>query len=479
MDGSPPPPPEALATTKRKFHKLLDNLTASKSTTSLASTLRESNTSTTSLSAPVTPEPPSKRSRLSDVSMDLGRGRTVSGERIKALQEKLFTPRKDGAGMRLVGSNKTPKKSTATPPRKPPNFQPYSQEQFLARMRTFADVKKWTTKPDAIGDVEWAKRGWSCAAWNTVACKGGCEARVVVKLRPKRKDELGKKIEMSEDMGEEVLEDLVQRYKELILEGHDEGCLWRKGGCKEDIYHIPIPNRAQSTAELLRRYHSFKPILSDLPLLDNVTYPDPPISDILPRAPSSTFNPPGSSITENPPSTPSEITAFTFALFGWSGLLESRISLVTCDHCFQRIGLWLYEEKRIKEMSKKLDVDAAHLGLNLVEAHREHCPWKNGVAQANPKDSILKDMAGWQTLEFMLLGKRKDEPRAGVESMDLGRGSMDSMAESTTGKSTKSGDSITEKWKKLKSKLKRSASRKSLKSVKSLGGEKERNKENV
>lgn len=226
------PQPAALATTKRKFHKLLDNITASTSTPSLASTLHESNASTTSLDAST---PPQKRSRLSDASMD--KTRAVSGnERIRALQEKLFTPRKglershtNGAGLRAVNAKDTPIKLST--PRKEPNFQPFSQEQFLGRLKTFADVKKWTGKPDAISEVQWAKRGWVCDVWNTVACKGGCEQRVVVELYPRRREPGGKELEMSEDTTEELAEGLVEKYQALIVDGHYEDCLWRKRGC--------------------------------------------------------------------------------------------------------------------------------------------------------------------------------------------------------------------------------------------------------
>jgi hypothetical protein len=242
----------ALATQKRKFHKLLDNLTASasSSTTSLARTLNDTNASTRSLSAdPALPEPPSKRSRVSDVSdnstmgRDNDRPRIVSGsERIRALQEKLFTarnrgvgsierssPAPAGAGIRGVTNASTPAKLST--PRKEPNFQPYSQEQFLGRLRTFADVKRWTNKPDGIGEVQWAKRGWVCDTWNTVACKGGCEQRVAIKLYPKRKDAQGKEMDLTEDLTEDADEALVERYRELIVDGHYEDCLWRKRGC--------------------------------------------------------------------------------------------------------------------------------------------------------------------------------------------------------------------------------------------------------
>jgi hypothetical protein len=179
----------------------------------------------------------------------------VSGnERIKDLQSKLFTPRAEtnrfaGAGLRSVGAGATNAAATSTTPRKTPNFAPYSQEQFLARLKTFADVKKWTNKPDAIGEVEWAKRGWMCDTWNTVACKGGCEQRVVVKLRPRRKDASGKEMEMTEDLGVDIDEGLVEKYYELVLEGHHEDCLWKKAGCKGRFTLLQVCEKYEANDE--------------------------------------------------------------------------------------------------------------------------------------------------------------------------------------------------------------------------------------
>ncbi|KAL1594513.1 hypothetical protein SLS60_010273 [Paraconiothyrium brasiliense] len=468
----------ALATTKRKFDTLLDRLqNASASTTSLANTLRESNGSTTSLDQPSTPA--SKRYRLSGIGMNTSR--QVSGsERIQQLKSQLLTPRKDGVekastpspgGLRVVGQSTTP--------RKPANYQPYSQEQFLARLKSFADVKKWTNKPDALGEVEWAKRGWSCDSWNTVACKGGCEKRLVVRLRPKRKDKDAKELDMSEDLTVEVDPALVEKYQEFIIDAHHEDCLWKKRGCQDDIYHIPIPNRAQSTADLLTRYRSFGAIVNDLPILENLIYPDPRIEDILKRVPTSFFNPPGSDISESPPTIPTEIVSFLFAIFGWGGVSETKISMAVCGHCHQRVGLWLVKDDRLKEMSKKLDVPIETLRLNLVESHREHCPWKNPETQHNPTDGPIANMAGWQTQEFMLLGTRREKRKEqehthqrNIESVDLGseftypRGSTDSDIRDPL-KEDKDED-LNSKWKKLKAKLKRTASKKSLRSTKSV-----------
>ncbi|KAH7135479.1 C3HC zinc finger-like-domain-containing protein [Dendryphion nanum] len=474
-------PQPALATTKRKFHKLLDNLAGSASTTSLASTLTESrNASTTSLAAPVLPEPPPKRSRLSDASME--QPRKVSGnERIRALQDKLFTPRKASetrlgtTGMRVVGARgtPTPQPTESLTPRKAPNFQPFSQEQFLVRLKTFADVKKWTSKPDAISELEWAKRGWICENWNTVACKGGCEARVAIRLRPKRKDASGKEIEMSEDMAEEVDDGLVAKYQEKIVDGHHEECLWKKAGCKDEIYHIPIPNRAKSTAELLERYRSFKHISADLPLLENIIYPDPPVVDIVKRIPAIFFRLPDSDTPHDPPTSDTDLVAFAFALFGWTGISESKIAIASCGHCFQRNGLWLSQDARLKEMSTKLDVPIESLRLNLIEAHREHCPWKNPDTQGNPKDGPIANMAAWETLEFLLLGSSKTmQENKNNESADLGsfRDSFDSDDGGSADEKNrrKETDNLSEKWSRFKAKLRRTASKKSLKSMKSV-----------
>lgn len=249
MSTAPAESPPALATTKRKFHKLLDNLTASTSTTSLTSTLYESshNASTGSLPRPGSPEPAAKRPRSSEASMERQRQVSAGQARIQALKDQLLTPQRKGT-MRVVG---TQAQQTASTPRKAPNFQPYSQDMFLARLKTFADVKKWTTKPDAIGEVEWAKRGWSCDTWNTVACKGGCEKRVAVKLRPKRTAADGRPIEMSEDLSHDVEPSLVERYRAMIVDEHSEDCLWRKTGCQGTPDETPESN---GTLTLYRRH---------------------------------------------------------------------------------------------------------------------------------------------------------------------------------------------------------------------------------
>ena len=238
-------------------------------------------------------------------------------------------------------------------------------------------------------------------------------------------------------------------------------------------------------AELLDRYRCLRAIATDLPLLEHITYPDPSIHHIISRLPSSFFT---SAPDTPPPTSPTDIVAFAFALFGWTGVKESRISLATCNHCFQRLGLWLSTAARLKEMSKKLDVPLETLRLNLLESHREHCPWKNAHAQGNSPDGPIANMAAWQTLEFMLLGNKQRDafstphkqhtPRKShtrnTDSVDIGsdieypRGSLDSVDRPKDyTNDDDDGGGLREKWSKLKAKLKRSASKKSLKSMKS------------
>lgn len=43
-------------------------------------------------------------------------------------------------------------------------------------------MDRWSPKPAAINEVEWARRGWSCTDVMRVECVRGCEKSVVVKL---------------------------------------------------------------------------------------------------------------------------------------------------------------------------------------------------------------------------------------------------------------------------------------------------------
>lgn len=73
-------------------------------------------------------------------------------------------------------------RQSPTPSTSRPNFVPWDRERFLERLETFRRVDRWSPKPAAINEVEWAKRGWSCTDIMRVTCVGGCGSSVVVKL---------------------------------------------------------------------------------------------------------------------------------------------------------------------------------------------------------------------------------------------------------------------------------------------------------
>ena len=78
----------------------------------------------------------------------------------------------------------TSKNSSTTSIARPrPNYLPQNQDAFLDRLRTFSPVQKWhISSTEAINATEWAKKGWSCVGEDMVACKGGCNEQLLVKL---------------------------------------------------------------------------------------------------------------------------------------------------------------------------------------------------------------------------------------------------------------------------------------------------------
>ncbi|KAL8670253.1 MAG: hypothetical protein Q9168_005205, partial [Polycauliona sp. 1 TL-2023] len=211
-------PSYALSTTKRKFHSILDSI-ANGSTTSLDANDNQHNASTTTLAPSL--EPYAKKLKSSrPISMpvppsSLLHARSTSNRTL------------------------TSQTSVMTEEKKAPNFAPWDRNHFLNRLETFRHVDKWVSKPDEINEVQWAKRGWTCVAQETVGCVGGCGNEVVISLEPSREEEIPREdAEPSEettddyyDWREEAQKELVERYTEMIVTEHDEGCLWRRKGC--------------------------------------------------------------------------------------------------------------------------------------------------------------------------------------------------------------------------------------------------------
>ncbi|KAL9087540.1 MAG: hypothetical protein Q9165_006651 [Trypethelium subeluteriae] len=385
----------ALSTSKRKFDKLLDNLTndspRSSRPNSAGSLSRNSIVPTDDSTVPTddsTPTPTTNSTTEANTTPAAKRLRS-SPQSIREIARSRLEAKKQAAAAEAEA--RALALASSIPARRQPNYIPWSQEAFLGRLRTFADVKLWTPKPDAVDEVEWAKRGWVCEGINRVACKGGCERRVVVRLRPKRRDAEGKEIEGSEDYSVEVEPELVERYRGLVVEGHEEDCRWRRAGCKADIYHLPLAKRSYWQQGLLERYKSLEGIKEQLPARVRTPEGAQSLDGLVERLPVGFFG-------EAEPSR----TATEFALYGWRGEMFGSTALASCPHCFSRIGLWMYKREETQgTKTHGYDLPA----LNLVESHRYHCPWRNASSQASPGE--LKGLAGWQVLQKVIMNSRR------------------------------------------------------------------------
>jgi hypothetical protein len=385
----------AIATTKRKFYKALDSFTTS-SQVSLAPSATEPTTS--------------KRPATATAAFDEARERAKKRLRHSTSSSSLPP---------AVIPAPTPTKKIDGKSQKPPNFSPWSHEAFLARLKTFSSVSLWHPKPEAISEVEWAKRGWICVDVNTVACKGGCERRVVVSLgTPKRKvtQEEVESEDDDEDAEAAIEQALAERYKDVIIEGHGANCLWRKDGCKDDIYRLQIVRPSIWQPELRKRYQSALAINDSIQNVkmktvnkdDPKTVPTQRLLQELPR-----------DLVENPSapddSTPSE-PALEVAMHGWRGSSESSSELLNCDACFQRIGLWMYQpdyRPHAPSSSNPEEENDDNAVIELVEMHREHCPWRNAASQQ--ASGSLKGLNACQIMQRVVATYARDQRRRSDE----------------------------------------------------------------
>jgi hypothetical protein len=163
----------ALESKKRKFNRVLD-----------------------SISKPSTQAPPPK-----DVSITSASATAITSDPLTT-QPSIKKVRLSGGPEGDIHVKTSVTKIISTPPRPStirPNFVPWDRERFLERLETFRRVDRWSPKPSAISEVEWAKRGWSCTDVMRVTCVGGCRGSVIVKLP----DEIN---ELEEDNNDKVWE---------------------------------------------------------------------------------------------------------------------------------------------------------------------------------------------------------------------------------------------------------------------------------
>ncbi|KAF3907965.1 hypothetical protein ABW21_db0208026 [Orbilia brochopaga] len=393
-------------TAKRKIHNLLHHATSrsslstssqatgtSAATTSSAPSAKKDTISITSSTAPqLSLQQPANNSSLSSlidesirkrrrIERELARSKAAAASAMTQDAPRPETPRTDSRASSVTpgrGSSPKPIKVAAA------KYAPWDRGDFLQRLETFRSVSSWSTKPERINEVAWAKRGWVCMpnGKNRVRCTSHCGGELVVKVDYDGFEVIGDSDD--EDIDSETaraedgrLEALVSKYEELIITGHEEGCLWRKRGCDKAIYRLPLQPATEARAGFYARYQSLRNLSDDEKVI-NLTKPDE--VDI------AALNLPHDIIEDQP-----KKNALVMALFGWAkDDNESSVEMVKCDACFRRLGLWLFV-KRPGSSDEDGDEFSSMYRLNVVDEHRDYCPWVNAASQTG-------EHAGWEIL---------------------------------------------------------------------------------
>ncbi|KAK2074577.1 hypothetical protein P8C59_008773 [Phyllachora maydis] len=295
----------------------------------------------------------------------------------------------------------------------PPKYCPGDREQLIRRLATFQELTDWTPKPERVGEIEWAKRGWVCKGKERVKCTL-CHKELVVGLNRKEVD--GKEISVL--IASDISEALVDKYVELMVTSHREECLWRKRGCDDSLLRLPLLNPQAILASLRQRYDELLERQDFLPYEFNLRLPERLDMDAVlailpvnfftepPPPPNKAFPP------DQAPATPREPnrSALALAILGWQGLLNAKGGSVpnssSCHTCLRRLGLWMFKSKEVDVETNTVLVPAVMDNLDPLREHRFFCPWKNGAAQRNPGAKPLpsgeEHKAAWEILVQMI-----------------------------------------------------------------------------
>ncbi|KAI1503488.1 C3HC zinc finger-like-domain-containing protein [Biscogniauxia marginata] len=293
-----------------------------------------------------------------------------------------------GGGSRVTTTGKTERTDS-------PKYDPGNRDELIRRLGTFQELTEWTPKPDKVNEIEWAKRGWVCQGKERVRCTL-CNKELVVNTN-KREAE-GKEVPVM--VGSDVEEALVKKFAELIVEAHQEDCLWRKRGCDDSLLRLPLANPQEALASLRSRYDDLCTRPSFLPYMFNLRLPADLDVQVAKShlAPSFFTKPPPPSTI---PSDPNDV-ALALALTGWQGLTNPRIGPVpnsaACATCLRRLALWMFKSKEVDEAIGRVLVPAPMDHLDPVREHRFFCPWRNAATQHNPGSKTNDNKAAWEVL---------------------------------------------------------------------------------
>ncbi|KAI9841900.1 MAG: hypothetical protein M1838_003354 [Thelocarpon superellum] len=398
--------------TKRKFHSLLDSLTAPDTASpSVPGVRRRPVTSTASVES-------DSRSHAKKPRVQRPVSSLVSG----STSEPSGHERRRSSGVQM------PSRYPPIHSRRPtaPNFAPWDRDQFLNRLKTFRHVDKWSAKPTPVTEVQWAKRGWTCIGKERVGCVGGCGRQVFVKLGDTSARQ-GSNEDHEDQQEEDDDQALIERYAAMILTGHEEDCLWRRRGCDDTIYHLGLNKPFTATAGLRSRYESLVAIAGDLPAVVSTPLAIY-LSRLIEQLPPDFHHvdpalPPSDS--PEPRSAPVNPTAFALALFGWEAEEGHIQGLATCGACFRRLGLWLFKDRATSdEVNGGVgeEAGASMSRLDVESEHRDYCPWINAATQnggtPRPKSQQAQALSGWEALVRALGTMHHPDVAAGRDHLE-------------------------------------------------------------
>ncbi|KAH7029499.1 C3HC zinc finger-like-domain-containing protein, partial [Microdochium trichocladiopsis] len=384
--------------TKRKFNTLFQGIGAKPSTTTSTAPATGSNETPGTAPSPMTTAMPSsssilsKRRRVTEaLTSSLGGSKPATTQSRFANNAIL---KKYGGSPTIATVGKMEKPTPAS------RYCPGDRDELIRRLGTFQELTEWTPKPDQINEIEWAKRGWVCQGKERVRC-ALCNKELVVKLGSDKKPDNGSAISLQSTQVEEAM---VTRFVQLIVEAHQEDCLWRKRGCDDSLLRLYITNPQTALQSLRERYDDLASRPTFLPYIFNLRLPaelDLQVSKS--HLPSDFFTEP------SPPPTASTTVAggtndvaLALALTGWQGLTNPRIGPVpnsaSCGTCLRKLGLWMFKSQEVDEATGQILVAAPMDHLDPVREHRFFCPWRNPDAQRNPGSKSLERKAAWEVL---------------------------------------------------------------------------------
>ncbi|KAI1480988.1 zf-C3HC-domain-containing protein [Daldinia eschscholtzii] len=391
--------------TKRKFNALLQGIGA-KPTPQSPSTEAQNYIADSPVNRPSTPNStslPTNNALTPNKEMPSGSVPSTPSDLLKRRRILESTPGNEKSGGTIV-SNVVLKKwapngnaiSLAKGAKdEAPKYCPGDRDELIRRLGTFQELTEWTPKPDKVNEIEWAKRGWVCQGKERVRCTL-CHKELVVKMNKKEVD--GK--EGPVIVGSDIENALVKRFVELIIDAHQEDCLWRKRGCDDTLLRLSLTSPSTALVSLRQRYDELCARQFFLPYLFNLRLPAGlDLQAIKSQLTPSFFTDPPPPSTN--PSVPNDV-ALALALTGWQGLTNPRVGAVpnsaTCATCLRRLGLWMFKSKEVDEETNQILVPAPMDYLDPIREHRFFCPWRNAAVQHNPGSKKVDNKTAWEVL---------------------------------------------------------------------------------